>query len=355
MPLIRPSLATIISRVEGDITSRLTGNKPLLSRAFLKVLARVFAVCMHILYGLLETIAKQLFVTTSEGEFLDRYALMFSITRQAATLAIGNIRFTGTNTTVVPIGTLVKNSSGIEYKTTAAGTISGNEVIVAGICTTAGIAGNIDINTALSIVSPIAGVDTEATANTAFVGGLDLESDEDLRTRVLLKVQNQSSGGNVKDYERWALEISGVKNVWVYPLYNGAGTVYVAIAAEGADPVASGALITSVQNYLNTKKPVTAIVTVVTVTKILVDIVIDIDPFNNELSQKVKDNITALFVKEGRPGQDFLLTHINNAIFDAGVNNHTITSWTFNGSSRAVADVDLNAFEFLVADDLTVS
>lgn len=75
----------------------------------------------------------QLFPQTATDEYLDRWAAWFGITRKSAVKAQGNVVFTGTATTSIPIGTLVQKTDGIQYETTALGTISAQSINVTSI------------------------------------------------------------------------------------------------------------------------------------------------------------------------------------------------------------------------------
>lgn len=59
------------------------------------------------------------------------------------------------------------------------------------------------------------------------IGGENIESDEDLRKRLYFIVAHPEGVGTVTDYERWALEVDGVKIAKALPCFYGNGTVKV--------------------------------------------------------------------------------------------------------------------------------
>jgi uncharacterized phage protein gp47/JayE len=104
MPLTRPTLPTINSRVETDITSRLTGGAALLRVMFLKILAKTIAGVSHSLHGNIQNVSTMLFVKTATGEFLESKAFERGLTRIAAVKATGQLHFTGTDGSNISAG-----------------------------------------------------------------------------------------------------------------------------------------------------------------------------------------------------------------------------------------------------------
>ena len=61
MPFTKPTLQEIVDRIDSDIQSRITGATTFLRRSILKVLGRVLAGAIHLLYGYLEFQKDQLY------------------------------------------------------------------------------------------------------------------------------------------------------------------------------------------------------------------------------------------------------------------------------------------------------
>ena len=57
-------------------------------------------------------------------------------------------------------------------------------------------------------------------------GGTDTETDEQLRARILQRIQNPPMGGSAADYVAWALAVPGVTRAWAAP-EQGIGTITV--------------------------------------------------------------------------------------------------------------------------------
>jgi uncharacterized phage protein gp47/JayE len=339
MPFQRPTIQTIYDRMISGIETRMTGNVSLLRRAILRVLAKVFAGAIHLLYGRLEWLSKQIFVTQAELDMLDRpHGGMWGITRNSAQYATGQYRFTGTNAVVIAEGTKVQNSEGIEFQTEAEVTIASGYADAVITAVEAGEAGNISDST-LELVSPIDGVDNVGTVMLAPSSGLDLETDESYRSRILSHIQHRPMGGNKYDYEEWAKGVLGVGNAWCMPLARGGGTVDVVVKAAGANPVPSPTLLSAVSTYIEDVKPVTADVSVLAINPKEVTLWISFAPngaTNTDVQDKITSNLTDLFENIAAPKTDLLISYIRDAIMNSGASDYAITQIEVNAASVPV-------------------
>jgi uncharacterized phage protein gp47/JayE len=87
----------------------------------------------------------------------------------------------------------------------------------------------------VNMVSGVAGVTGVTNANPT-LGGADVESDEQLRARVLLSFQGSGSG-NQADYLKWCLSWPGVGRATIVPLIDGPGTVGCIVMDANGGPV----------------------------------------------------------------------------------------------------------------------
>ena len=127
-----------------------------------------------------------------------------------------------------------------------------------------GSIGNIIAGNIKSFPVTLSGI-TAVTNTEAMTGGYDAETDDELRLRYLKKVSTPGTSGNKYHYMNWAMEIVGVGDVRVLPLWNGNGTVKVVIinANKGS---ADANLINEVEAYIEENRPIGANVTVVSAT-----------------------------------------------------------------------------------------
>ncbi|WP_218130673.1 baseplate J/gp47 family protein [Sporomusa acidovorans] len=130
-------------------------------------------------------------------------------------------------------------------------------------CETAGEIGNIPFGNMV----PVEHIDSLVKAELADIitPGEDEETDDSLRDRYHFRVRQPITSGNIYHYKEWAREVAGVGDAKVFPLWNGNGTVKVAIADSDMKP-AIPALVTTVAEYIETVHPIGATVTVVSAT-----------------------------------------------------------------------------------------
>jgi uncharacterized phage protein gp47/JayE len=127
-------------------------------------------------------------------------------------------------------------------------------------CEIAGTVGNQNFGDLLPI-DYISGL-SRAELSDILIPGADVESDEELRQRYLQHVQRPATSGNEAQYRQWAVEVSGVGDAKVFPLWSGPGTVKIAIVDTEKKP-ASSVLLDAVSDYIETVRPIGASVTVV--------------------------------------------------------------------------------------------
>ncbi|TKD40591.1 baseplate J/gp47 family protein [Azotobacter chroococcum] len=318
MPFARPSLAEIIDRVVADIGTRLPGVAgAVLRRSLLGIIGRAQAGAAHLLYGYIDWVARQALPDTAEREYLQRWAAIWGITRNAATFAEGSVTFTGTNGAAIPAGTIVQRQDGVQYATQAAATIAGGSATVAVEASVAGTDGNLAAGTSVFLISPIAGAQSSAAvAAGGITGGDDVESDERLLARLLQRIRNPPQGGAEADYVLWALEVPGVTRVWVYPMQLGAGTVTVLFVNDD-DPVSiipDAAEVAEVQAHIDRRRPVTAEVFVAAPTATPLDMTIALDPNTASVQQAVLAELQDLLTREAQPGGTILISRLREAV-----------------------------------------
>lgn len=192
----------------------------------------------------------------SYGEFLDGHATARSITRKAATSAIGTLTITGSANTEIPAGSVfstaaVGDGQSIDYETMVDAVIpAGGSVSVQIRCRQTGVIGNTTAGTIVIIGSRINGV-VSVTNAAPVTGGTEEEDDDSLRERILEFDQSQGNSyvGSVSDYKRWAESESGVGNALVIPAQDSTGMVRIILTDDNGDP-ATTALCTRVYNKI---------------------------------------------------------------------------------------------------------
>ncbi len=260
MPWSRPTLTTLVDRAVADMQSRITGATTLLRRSSLKVLARVQAGANHLLYGYIQYLANNLFISKADEIGLAVHAGEYGVDRKAAAAAAGNAGATGTNGIEIPAATELQSNDGQVYTVDTAVTVVGGIATLALTAQQTGTNGNQDAATVLSYVSPIIGIDSTATVDSdGIIDGLGEEEVEDWRARLLARKRQPPHGGAESDYVAWALEVTGVTRAWVFPQYFGIGTVGLAfVRDDDASIIPSAAELEAVYDYvISHEDPVT--------------------------------------------------------------------------------------------------
>mgnify|MGYP001301442666 CR=1 FL=1 len=329
MPFNRPDLTTLIARGAADLESRLPGAAASLRRSVVATLARVHAGVTHGLYGYLDWMAKQIMPDTAEAEHLGRWASTWGISRKVAVAATGTTTVTGTAGSVIPAGTLLQRADGVEYTSDAEVVLVATTASVAVTASLAGVDSNADLGVALTLVSPIAGVQSQAmVASPGLTGGTDTETDDSLRARLIARIRTPPHGGNEQDYLAWMLEVAGVTRAWVYPEHLGIGTVGLTFVCDALDPVIpDAATVTAVQAHIDEVRPVTAQVTVFAPVAVALDCTIQLIPNTTTVQAAVEAELRDLLSREAEPGGTILISHLREAIsLAAGETDHALIS-----------------------------
>lgn len=323
----RPSLSEITQRLRNDVLSRLAADD-VLRRADAEVYARVLSGAAHGLYGYIEWLSQQLIYDTAEVEYLERWCSIWGVSRKPAAVATGSVSFAVQAGAVIPAGTLLQALDGVQYETTADATVSAPTATAPVAAVVPAAAGNRTTGQALSLVSPVLGVQPTATAG-ALTGGADIEADADLRARLLSRIRQPPHGGAAYDYPAWALEVPGVTRAWVYAQELGLGTVTVRFVRDNdASLIPDAAEVLAVQEYIDARRPVTAQVTVVA--PVAVPLAFQISglvPTTAAVRAAVEAELADLLLRESVPGGTILLSHIRAAISAAaGEDDYVLVS-----------------------------
>ncbi|NVI06348.1 baseplate J/gp47 family protein [Paraburkholderia youngii] len=367
MPYPRPTLTQLRAQAAADLQVSPAGSDPLLRFSSLNVLGRALAGLAQLQYGYTDYVAQQSNPFTATDEFLEAWAALKNVYREAATQAgavtPGQITFPGTNGYQIPVGTLISRGDGVQYTTTSLGTVSGSTVTVnaranADSTGLTGAFGNCATGTVMTLATSIAGISSTGSVTTAFTGGADVEKDDSLRSRMLFAYQNPPQGGAVNDYVTWAKQVNGVTRAWCNPNGFGVGTVVVYAmldnteAAYNGFPQGTNGVATSetrgvaatgdqltIANYIYPLRPATALVYVCAPNQLVVNFTISgTSGFSSATKALIQSAIAGVFVMYGSPisataGQNGTvdLSYIESAIAAiSGTSGFVITSPTAN-------------------------
>lgn len=174
---------------------------------------------------------KDSYLSTATGDALTLKALDNGVVRKAAVQATGNVRITRADTTAAvtipagwgPLATVPTPGGATVTYTTLADAVLGigvGFVDVQARAVDGGVAGNNaqgpTAETTLLPINPVPGFDTASDfkARGPFVGGVDEETDDQLRTRVPITVQGRTKGKRAS-FLAAALNVPGVTSAQV--------------------------------------------------------------------------------------------------------------------------------------------
>jgi uncharacterized phage protein gp47/JayE len=270
MPWSTPTLADVRSMVRDFIRGTLPGADATIPNSVLRVISDAQGGMAHLNLQYIDWLALQLLPDTAETVWLDRHGAIWlvnsdnTIGRKISTFSQGTVSFTGFPGSIVPAGAELNgaapNQGIVTFQTTEQITIGSGPTPARVIALDPGIEGNLLPDAVLQLTSTPVGVDSQATVIFLY-GGNDPETDDDLRARVLQRIQQPPMGGDAEDYVAWTLAIPGVTRGWSYPQEMGIGTVTVRFMADvlrayqGGFPTQDD--VNAVKSYLDTRRPVT--------------------------------------------------------------------------------------------------
>lgn len=289
------------------------------------------------LWWMLEQVLQLFFISskTMEGEKLEWRVSERGITRKPGAKSKGQIQFSRTT----PSPLFISIPKGSEYitkdRTVKVVTLEDAFIPVDGLsvevdveAVEVGRAGDLPDGVELQETGiSIVGLETIKVFG-GLTGGVDRETDEELRERYLEEIRNPERGGAPSDYEKWAKQVNGVYLARCLPLARGNGTVDVLIAMETGLPTAE--LIADVEAYIQERRPIGADVQVISPTPVVVNVSAilyiadgyDFATVNAAVTEAVRDYIQTLGI-----GGTVRPTYIGKVILGIeGVSDYELTT-----------------------------
>lgn len=229
-------------------------------------------------YEEMKGILTKRFLVNETREELDYRADEYGLKRKPGVKASGTLKITGIKGTLIPKGSLFGTLTGLLFETKAESIIADESVNVDVEAVQLGDAYNIIANKVTEIPIAISGV-ISCTNEKDMTGGAEIETDEDLQSRLLMRIRNPSTSGNPSHYKEWALEVSGIGDARVIPLKDGNGTVTVIpVTVDKRSPNQQSCDLVAAN--IESKRPIGARVSIVSPREVSInmDAQISIDP-----------------------------------------------------------------------------
>jgi uncharacterized phage protein gp47/JayE len=296
-------------------------------------------------YIALDVFVDQTYLLNAVGENLDNRVSDYGLTRQKSTYAQRIITIYDTNSQLmdVDIGTRFSapnDSGGYNFKIIEKRSLG----VYIAECETAGIVGNDFTGELLPLVS----VNNLGTAlmSDVYKPGKNEETDEELRDRALLKINQEAFAGNKASYMQFVKAIDGVGDCKIFPAWNGGGTVKVAVITADND-IPSSSFIAQLQEKIDPTEhtgegqgfaPIGHKVTVVAPDKLNINITATLELTTGYTAAQLKPSITEK------------LTEYINEVQDKWSDASTLTIYT----SRVIAAI-LSVNQVTNVSNLTIN
>lgn len=197
---------------------------------------------------------------TSWGEYLDEHVKESGLTRKPGERAQGTVTLSATVDVTIPAGTVISTDNDVRVATNTEVVITPpaeqadpdnpepGTVTVSVTAEEVGRDGNISAFTLTRLPREFQNLVT-VRQEQALTGGLDAESDAELKERFYARQRNRSGAGNPEDYRGWAMSVNGVRAAKVFRATPSPGSVTIAIA--GQDGVPDSELVEATQAYID--------------------------------------------------------------------------------------------------------
>lgn len=308
---------------------------------------------IYSLYAYNDWVKRQCFPQSATGEYLDYHAQMRGITRNEATYASGIIRFrideARQSPVPIPEGTVCLTTSGLEFKTVSAGEIVPGETYcdVPAVAMEPGVNGNVAENSITFMAQAPMGI-TACTNIERFTGGVQPETDESLRGRILESYNRLPNGANAAYYEKIVMDMDDVASVKVLAKRRGLGTVDVVVTS--GDGIPTQDLVTKIQDRLDELREICVDVKVLAPKPVTVDLSVKLsctEGSYGDTAERVKAALENFFDGDIL-GKSVYIAKLGSVIFGTeGVDNYKILS--------PAEDVAIAADELAVCGSISVS
>lgn len=259
-------------------------------------------------YIALDVYTDQTYLLTAVGENLDAKVADYGLSRNPATYAERIITVYDKNNQLMEIDIGSRFSTPNEY---GGYNFIITEKVMDGSyiarCETLGEVGNDYVGQLLPLMS----INNLGNANisTVYKPGENEETDDNLRARALLKINQEAFSGNKAAYTQYVNNIDGVGSCKIFPVWNGGGTVKIAIVTNDND-IPSTEFISQIQEDIDPldkqgqgigTAPIGHTVTVVAPDKLLINITasieVDADYTIQQLTSSIIEKISD-YIKE---------------------------------------------------------
>lgn len=267
----------------------------------------------------------------ADAEGVERWASLLGLWYLDPTAASGTVIISGASGAILQAGTQLQSAQGVLYATQTEVTLAGSSGTVTVEALETGSSGNLAEGTRLTLLSPVAGIQSTLTVGSGGLGGgEDAESLDGLRARVLNRLRNPPQGGALRDYATWALESHpSVTRAWITEHEQGAGSVIVRLVCDNEEtPIPDAEVLAAADLYIGERRQAgRKSVYVLPPVAGPVQYQIRLKPDSTAIRAAVEAELRDLHRREAAPGSTLLISHIREAIsIAAGEVDHELVA-----------------------------
>jgi uncharacterized phage protein gp47/JayE len=316
MPWPVPAPGVIAARAAGVFETALPGIDARSDNTGATAICRVTELGVQDLYYEQGYLAEQLMPDTAT-DWLPRHGQIWGVPRDQPTFAAGNVVLSGLSTGELPVGTQFQTQSAtpVIYQTTAAVTL-GTNVSIPVQALVLGSGGNLAAGTVLYPVSPISEISPQSATVDAngITGGLDLESLDSWRQRILERIRLEPAGGSSDDYVAWATAAIPDVAFAACPASLAAGGSVTVVVAMSGPRVPTATELADITTYIAGKRPITATFNVVAATLQPVDVSLQVRPNTVAIQQAASAALSLFFAGASAIGEPIYYSSMSGAI-----------------------------------------
>ncbi len=249
-----------VEDIKSDIISNIKTDIDVREGSFTNDMISATAYEIWKMYQSLDAILPMIYIDETSGIYIDKRCAEYGITRKSGTKATAQLTFNGTNGIVIPKGKVFLTNEGLEFILDNDITIFGGAATGTATAQEVGDSYNVAADTIKRQFVNQSGIST--VSNTLAAGGNNQETDQALLARLYNFMQKPATSGNANQYRQWALDVTGIGEAKVFPLWNGPGTVKVVIVDSEKQPV-TVTMVNNVKEYIESVRPIGATITVV--------------------------------------------------------------------------------------------
>ena len=308
---IAARLEQSLSEFRPDVDPQAISRAARSSHGMMSLLMRPVALEARSIHDHVAFWSRQYFIDTAEEEFVARHAAIWGLAKRPAIAASGTIKVTGTPQTKVPAGVKFVTADGKIIETTEAAIVSADRSTqVSAKSVSAGAEGNLSPQK-LQPIEPIMGIDHADVIE--LMGGVDDETWDELKSRVLEHIRQPPHGGAGFDYQQWLKARFSIHALAVIPDWIGRGSVGLVVAMKDGNSgrAPTGTEVELMLDYLGRPgsstgvRPVTAHVVIVPAIAKTLPLRIRVKPFSVLTKQAIEEAWAAFILTVGDQNDAF--------------------------------------------------